>query len=546
MENKNKLRAILTPLIIALTFALGMLTMYLLPGQNQKQTKVFQTNWSPSSKLNNVLQMIADNYVDSISVEKLVEETIPAMLKNLDPHSVYIPAERFKRVNESLEGNFEGIGVQFNIQDDTILVVNTISGGPSERVGILPGDRIVTIDDSTFAGIGISNQDVIKNLKGEKGTKVTVGVKRRGYPKLIEFEITRDEIPLYSVDVSYMITDQIGYIKISSFSSTTYTEFAEAIKKLKAKDMKKLVVDLRSNGGGFLDIATDIIDEFLGADKTIVYTQGYARPRRYYKSRPGGMCQDMEVAVLIDAWSASASEIFAGAIQDNDRGIIIGQRSFGKGLVQEPSRFPDGSGIRLTIARYYTPAGRCIQKPYKNSDDYEMDIAHRMIHGEFQEQDSIEYNDSLKYSTEGGRTVYGGGGIIPDIFVPRDTTDISDYFIEVTNRGLIYSFSLDYTDFRRKTLAQFKTPAQIKNYLLDKNILQEFVRYAQGKGVEADSEGIALSEKIIKTRLTAYIARHILDNEGFYPIISEIDDELQKAVEVLKKNENLKTSLLQK
>ena len=508
-------------------------------GNNMKgsYTDVTHTRYSlPTNKLNMILDLIELDYVDSVSKHDLMEEAIPMLLESLDPHSVYIPARYVKEQNESLEGNFEGIGVEFNIQNDTLLIVNTISGGPSEKVGILPGDRIITINDTLIAGIKIQNRDVIKKLKGPKGTKVRVGIKRADKKELIPFEITRDEIPLYSIDVSYMIEGKTGYIKMSNFARTTYKEFVEAVEKLESQGLENLVVDLRENTGGYLEVAYKIIDEFLNDRTLIVYTQGRARSKKNYFATSNNLCVDYGVALLIDEWSASASEIFAGAIQDNDRGLIIGRRSFGKGLVQEPRMFRDGSALRLTISRYYTPSGRCIQKPYDGGhESYRHDLSTRFLHGEFLEKDSIKLPDSLQYKTNNGRIVYGGGGIMPDIFVPRDTTGFTPYYNQISNKNLVYRYALKYTDKNRKFFNSLKNYKELIKYLDKKKIYTQFTNYAAKNGVLRSLTSSAESDYIIETQLKAYIVRNIFNDEGFYPIIKGIDKTLQKAVEVLSK-----------
>ncbi|HES59716.1 MAG TPA: S41 family peptidase, partial [Caldithrix sp.] len=423
MDTKNSKLSIYAPLVLAVVFALGIYLGNLLNFQS-KDNKISLK--SEPNKLDLIIDLIESDYVDTVSTSDLIEEAVPYILKNLDPHSIYIPAKDLKQVNEPLEGNFEGIGVQFNLLNDTILVINTISGGPAEKVGLMAGDKIITINDSLFAGKKITNEDVIKNLKGEQGTTVKVGVARIGFDKLLSFEITRNKVPLYSVDVAYMMSEDIGYVKISAFARTTYDEFMQAVNNLHKQGMKKIVLDLRSNTGGYLDAAISIIDEFLEKDKLIVYTEGKARPRYEYKATKNGACLKDELVVLIDSWSASASEIVAGAIQDNDRGTIVGRRSFGKGLVQESSYFRDGSALRLTIARYYTPTGRSIQKSYsKGNDEYELDLLHRYENGEFESADSTVFADSLKFVTKGGKIVYGGGGIMPDVFVAVDTLGVT-------------------------------------------------------------------------------------------------------------------------
>ncbi|OFX28578.1 MAG: peptidase S41 [Bacteroidetes bacterium GWA2_31_9] len=486
-------------------------------------------------KLNSVLGYIESEYVDDISSNELIEKSLPFLLENLDPHSVYIPAKELLGINESLEGNFDGIGVQFNIQHDTIMVVNTVSGGPSEKLGILAGDRIVKIDDTLVAGINISNEQVLQKLKGLRGTKVKVSIYRPKYPELIDYTITRDVIPLYSVDVSYMITDSIGYVKISSFGGTTYQEFKKAILRLQKKGMKKIILDLRGNGGGYLDAATKITDEFLEDKKLIVYTEGKARPKTVTYATTRGYCHDTEMAILLDEWSASASEIVAGAIQDNDRGIIIGRRSFGKGLVQEQTMLPDGSALRLTIARYYTPSGRCIQKPYEHGhgSKYNEEILDRYVHGEFSQKDSIKLLDSLKYITSSGRVVYGGGGIMPDIFIPVDTLGWTPYLSAVSNKGLIYQFAFEYVDENRVFLNKFKDYKELEEFLNKAHLINQFIIFAENKGVAKKYNEIKTSEFIIKTQIKAYIARNLFDNDGFYPIMKEVDIPLKRAIEVL-------------
>jgi carboxyl-terminal processing protease len=379
------------PIVFALVLVIGLLL-----GKKLEEKTNSNTGFYSQNKLSSVLNYIDRNYVDVVKNEKLEEAAIPAMLKQLDPHSVYIPAKELKRVNEPLKGNFDGIGIMFNMQKDTVIVISTITGGPSERIGIMPGDRIVKVNDTIIAGVDISNSEVIGKLKGPRGTTVNVGIKRKNADNLLYFDIVRDKIPLYSVDVSYMINDDIGYVKISRFASTTYKEFVEAIEKLKKQSLKKIIIDLRGNSGGFMNAATNIADQFLDQGKLIVYTEGKSSPRNDVYSTSRGLCKDMDLAILIDEWSASASEILAGAIQDNDRGIIVGRRSFGKGLVQEQSKLSDGSAIRLTIARYYTPTGRCIQKSYQNgAENYFDDLNERFENGEFSEADSIHFNDSL-------------------------------------------------------------------------------------------------------------------------------------------------------
>ncbi len=535
MEYNNSKKTIYTPLIIAIVLVAGIfIGRNLFPPNNGNIDFSSVIKSSYNNKISAILQLIENNYVENISVDTLTEKAIPLILENLDPHTSYLPPKENDEAHESLDGSFDGIGVQFNINNDTVLIVNVISGGPSQKAGILAGDRIVTVNDSLIAGVGITNAGVMKALKGPAGTTVKIGIKRKNIKDLIYFDIVRDKIPLYSVDVSYMLNKNTGYIKISRFAGTTYKEFIEAAEKLKNLGMKKLVLDLRDNGGGYLGEAVNIADEFLPSGKMIVYTKGAHRKQTEYKATNKNKLVDVELAVLINSWTASASEILSGAIQDNDRGIIIGRRSFGKGLVQEEFDFKDRSGVRITVARYYTPAGRCIQKSYKNGyADYYSDIYKRAVDGELLSADSTKFPDSLKYTTPSGKIVYGGGGIMPDYFVPVDTTVLTDYYQKLTSKGLIYKFALNYTDNNRKKLQNFKTAKQINNYLESKDILNEFIKYAEDNGVRKNSYDLKYSKNFINTRLKAYIARNILDNEGFFPIIREIDDDLKKAEQIL-------------
>jgi carboxyl-terminal processing protease len=485
-------------------------------------------------KLTNALNYIEREYVDPVSKNDMIEEAIPKILEGLDPHSQYIPVSALQRVNEPLEGNFTGIGIQFNMLNDTLIVINTIANGPSEKAGILAGDRILIVDNDTVAGVSMPSDSIVKRLRGPKGTKVTVFIHRKNIAELIPFKIIRDNIPLYSVDVAYMVTDEIGYIKISKFSKTTFDEFTQSFNELKQQGLKKLILDLRNNGGGYMTFAVNIADQFLADNELIVYTQGNAKGREDYKSEPGGFATDIDVAVLIDEGTASSSEILAGALQDNDRGIIIGRRSFGKGLVQEQRQFSDGSALRLTIARYYTPTGRCIQRPYDNGfDEYYNDLNLRYLNGELENEDSIKFSDSLKYVTPKGKVVYGGGGIMPDIFVPFDTAGITEYLLNVRNKGLIYKYALDYSDENRSQLEKLNSPDDFVKYLKSRDVLSRFVSYAKDEGITPVSQEIDTSREILETQLYAYIARNIIDNKGFYPILQHIDNTLQKAIEIL-------------
>lgn len=531
----NKKTIIIIPLLIAISVAAGIVIGNLL---KQNSQPVFSPlGHAKPNKLTSILRLIENGYVDSVNTSEIIEKTIPEILKNLDPHTAYIPAKNMQEVQEEMRGNFSGIGVQFSIQEDTVRVIEVVSGGPSSKVGILPGDRIITVNDSLIAGVEVQNQTVLNLLRGEKNTAVKVGIVRKGYAEKLEFEITRDDIPLISVDVSYMIDSETGFIKVNRFAETTYDEFMQGMQKLKQSGAEKLIVDLRQNPGGSLSSVLQITDEFLEKGEPILYTEGLNQPRKTYNASGRNTWKDTKIYVLIDEFSASASEIFAGAIQDNDRGLVIGRRSFGKGLVQEQIPLLDGSALRLTVARFYTPSGRCIQKSYENgNEEYFHDLYSRFSHQEQLYADSIQFNDSLKYQTKAGRTVYGGGGIMPDIFVPADTSGNSAYFDKIYRKGLIYTFAYTYADNNRETLAQFETAEEFDTYLNRQNILEDFVNYAQGKGVQRDAKGIKQSEQIIKTQLKAYIARNIIGEEGFYPIISQIDNTLQKAIEISKEN----------
>jgi carboxyl-terminal processing protease len=488
------------------------------------------------SKISSALQYIVNEYVDTVSLDNLNETIMPALVDKLDPHSIYIPATDFQRFSEPLVGNFSGIGVSFNMTDDTVAIINTIPNGPSEVVGIAAGDRIIMVDDSLVAGVNMPSDDIVKMLKGPKNTQVKVSIYRRGEKAPLEFEITRDDIPIYSVDVAYMVDENIGYIKISQFAQTTFREFMQAIETLKSQGVEKLILDLRNNGGGIMEAATMIADQFLEEGQLIVYTEGKARPRENDFATSRGILKEDKVVVLIDESSASASEILAGAIQDNDRGLVIGRRSFGKGLVQEEMRFNDGSALRLTVARYYTPTGRSIQRSYENGkEDYYHDFAERIRRGEMEHQDSIKFDDTQKFVTPGGKIVYGGGGIMPDVFVPVDTTTISEYYNRVRSLGLMYRFAFYYTDKNRTSLEQYTTAEEIEAYLNNENVLPEFIEYAKEKGVAPDYKDIRISEAPLHQTIKAYVGRNVIDNIGFYPIIAKIDYTLQVAIDTMTK-----------
>lgn len=497
--------------------------------------KIDNTYSNDYSKLNEVLTLINTFYVDTVNTEKVTEDILPQVLHDLDPHSVYIPADEVEEANEDLNGSFSGIGVSFSILNDTITIVDVIAGGPSEKLGILPGDRIVQVNDSSFVGEWLTNTKVMKTLRGEKGTKVKIGILRRDYDGILNFEITRGDIPINSVDVAYMINDSIGYIKISRFGANTYTEFITELNTLKREGCNSYIVDLRGNSGGYLNTAILMINEFLAPNKLIVYTEGKIWPRDESYSDGRGQFSNAKVCVLINEWSASASEIFAGAIQDQDRGWIVGRRSFGKGLVQQPYNLKDGSELRLTIARYYTPSGRCIQKPYAQGeiDKYDEEIIDRFEKGEIFSPDSISFADSLKYTTSKGRTVYGGGGIMPDYFVAEDTSYYSDYYKDVLYKGYIYEYAFDYSDNNRQNLTRYKDYKELTTHLQDSGIFDKFMAFASRKGVSPKNGDIEKSEAAITELLSAYICRNIFGDKGFYPVFNQNDPTIKKAVEVI-------------
>jgi carboxyl-terminal processing protease len=531
MSRSNYKPSVFFPMILSGIFVLGFVigNFY---DQGASSTGMVPISKSKNfNKLSDVMSYIDQEYVDSIERQRLTDKLISYLLQELDPHSYYMSAEEANRMNEPLEGGFDGIGVQFRIQEDTVVVINPVVGGPSEKLGIRAGDRIIEVDDENIGGVGITNSDVMRLLKGPRGTKVKVGIKR-GNRDLIEFNITRDRIPITSLDASYMIDDKTGYIKVARFSRSTGMEFREAGESLLDQGMNRLVLDLRGNGGGILFSAAEMADEFLSMGKLIVYTEGKARRRENHYATSEGVLEEVELAVLIDEASASASEIIAGAIQDNDRGVIIGRRSFGKGLVQEQSNWPDGSATRLTIARYYTPTGRCIQKPYDDGTEaYNEDYYHRLESGELSSADSIKVNDTLKYTTPGGKVVYGGGGIVPDIFIPIDTSGGSFYLSELFYTGQLYDFCFDYADKNREKLGSYASSKDfIREFGIDNALLENFVDYAESNGVERDEEGLKRSYDIIRLRLKAGIARNIWGDSAFYPILNEDDPAIREAV----------------
>lgn len=538
MENNNRKLTTWLPLLIAVTLIFGVWLGIKL--QSRKLGSMLPANITNKSKLDMVLNLVEGHYVDSVNSQKMVEDAIPEVLKQLDPHTVYIPAKDMQGVTEEMTGNFGGIGVQFSIQNDTVMVIDVISGGPSQKLGILAGDRIVRVDDSTLVGKNVKNETVFKKLRGPKGTKVKVGVWRKGLPDLLSFNITRGDIPIFSVDVSYLIDDKTGYVKVGRFAERTYEEFMAALAKLESGGAEQYIIDLRGNPGGYLSSVIKMVNEILDKGELIVYTAGRTQPKREFLADDRGKYFGKRVVVLVDEYAASASEIFAGAVQDNDRGTIIGRRTFGKGLVQEQVPFYDGSAIRLTVARYYTPSGRCIQKSYdKGTDDYYADLSRRFTHGELEQRDSIHLSDTVKYFTRLKRVVYGGGGIMPDIFVPADTTGNSSYLFKIMQKGLVYQFAFDYADKHRAELSKLKTGAEFSALLRNRAVFNSFLEYASKNGVPNNEKGIKASGKIIETQLMAYIARNIIGEEGFYSIMSTIDNTLQEAVKTINSKDKL-------
>lgn len=531
MSYLNSSWSIRLPLIIAVSLILGVFVGMKI----SSETSVGRfTVYPQTNKLSALIDFIEEQYVDSVSRDSLIEKAIPEILDGLDPHSVYIPASEFLVSNEALEGNFDGIGIQFNIQQDTVIVIHTIPGGPSEKLGLRSGDRLVRVDDTLIAGVGITNDGVFKKLKGPKGTRVKISVKRKQEKSLIHFDIPRGRIPLKSLDVAYMVTESCGYLKLSNFSKDSYDEFLAGVGQLHAEGATELILDLRGNTGGFMDVAIRIADEFLPKGKMIVYTEGRARPRKVSYASDGGVCLNDKLIVLLDEGSASASEIVAGAIQDNDRGTIVGRRSFGKGLVQEQIEFPDGSALRLTIARYYTPTGRCIQKPYLNgTEKYYEELMERMVHGEMEVADSIRFPDSLRYVTPGGKVVYGGGGIMPDVFVPFDTLGVTPLYSRMANSGALYGFAFEYADRNRERLARYSSPRELEKYLSGPVLIDPLIRYAREKGIRVTPAELKTTGNLVVNHAKALIARNILDDKGFYPILHRTDQTLKKALEVL-------------
>lgn len=514
---------------IVIIFLLGAISFKLYTGITEaKKLSITAGKWD---KMMLILGQIDNNYVDSVDYSKITEEAIPFVLQKLDPHSVYLSPKELQSADEQLNGNFDGIGIQFNVPNDTAIVINAISGGPSERAGLLSGDRLVKVDDRIVAGVKMSQDTLVSFLRGKSGSMVNVSVKRMGVDKLISFDIKRDKIPIKSVDVSYMINDTLGYVKLSKFTRTSYSEFMEALDKLNKEGVTSLIFDLRANSGGYFDQALLLSNEFLEKGALIVYMQGRHRKRQDFYADNNGKYRDLGLKVLIDEGSASSSEIFAGAIQDNDRGLIVGRRSYGKGLVQEPIYFSDNSGIRLTVARFYTPTGRSIQKPYEE-ENYRDDIIERFRHGEMMSADSIKYNDSLKYTTPAGRVVYGGGGITPDVFVPIDTVGVTPFFIKVTNLGLTFKFSALMSDVYRKQLNTITNLKELSDFFAKEDFESKFLDFTSKNGVKAPPAEWKESKEIMMNHVKAFIGRYTpLDDNGFYPVLLELDAVVKSAIE---------------
>ena len=524
------------PLIIAISVVIGILlgTFYAHHFSGNRLS-IINTN---SNKLNDLLHIIDDQYVDTVDLSNLVERAMPEILGELDPHSIYIPAQKSQETTDELAGSFSGIGVQFTIRQDTIYINNVIKGGPSEKVGLLAGDRIVKVDGEDFTGEIVTNEEVLHRLKGEKGSEVKLTVLRRGQKDFLDFTVVRGDIPVNSVKAAYMINKEVGYMQIEKFGETTYPEMLVGLAKLRQANFKGLIIDLRGNTGGYMGAAIQMVNEFLPANRLIVYTEGRKSARQEYKSDGRGSYQDLPLVVLVDEASASASEIFSGAIQDNDRGMVVGRRTFGKGLVQEQVEFGDHSMIRLTIARYYTPSGRCVQKPYKkgHDEDYEMDILTRYQRGEFFSVDSIKQSGNA-YETSIGRKIYGGGGIMPDYFVPQDTVNYTSYFRMANQQGFIIQYTYEYTDDNRQTLSKYDTYESLVKFLAKQNIVEQFANYANKKGLKRRNLMLQKSIKLFERALYGNIVYIMLNDEEYAKFVNESDPTVLKAVNILKNNE---------
>lgn len=533
MNNKKSNRFM--PLMMALCVVIGIIVGSFYSNHfSGNRLSIINTG---TNRINNLLHIIDDQYVDKVNLDSLVEDAMPKILTELDPHSVYISAKDVEAANQDLQGSFSGVGIQFVIRQDTIHVQNVIQNGPAERAGILAGDKIVMVDDHTFVGKAVTNQEAMKRLKGPKNTKVKIGVLRYGHSKPQSFVVTRGDIPIKSVSATYMIDDKTGYIRIKSFGETTYAELLVALAKLGESGFQNLIIDLRDNTGGYLQSAVQMANEFLPKNKLIVYTEGRKSPRQDFRSDGRGSYKQTPLVVLINEGSASASEIFAGAMQDNDRATVIGRRSFGKGLVQKQIEFSDGSMVRLTIARYYTPSGRCIQKPYVHgeTDDYAQDLMSRYEHGEFFSQDSIKHTGP-KYHTSNGRVVYGGGGITPDIFVPEDTTGFTSYYKQATMSGLILQFAFTYTDDNRPKLNNFKEMMELADYLKKQNLVDKFATYANDKGLKRRNLMIRKSHYLLDRFINSRIIYNMLDEQAWLEYVNEDDATIREALKTFRNN----------
>lgn len=529
--NENKKIIVFLPLIIAISIVVGITV------GNQFSNKKYISN--NDRKLNTILNMVSDGYVDTVDVNEIIEQTIPQLLSNLDPHTVYIPAKDLTDVNNELDGSFSGIGVSFFIMNDTVRIVEVLSGGPSEKAGLIAGDKIVSVNDTSFTGSTVTNQEVFKRLRGKKGSSIKLGIKRNSSNKTLYFDLIRGDIPVNSIDAAYMVEKEVGYIKINKFARTTYDEFLQALVKLKNEGAERYILDLRGNGGGFMEMAILMANEFLPENSLIVYTQGREKKNnQQFWSDGNGSFLEVELAILIDEFSASASEILAGAIQDNDRGIIVGRRSFGKGLVQRQFELTDSSAIRMTVSRYHTPSGRCIQKDYKKGGEaYSHDIYDRIISGELSNKDSIKIDTTNVFQTVHHRKVYGGGGIIPDIFVPSDTSGITSYYINVSNAGLLQKYAYSYAEINREDFAKLDDYKQFLRILPSNNaILNDFVSFASDNGIPARWYYINMSKELIVNQIKALIARDIFGSDAFYPIYNKNDKMIQKTIKAFNEN----------
>ncbi len=530
------------PTFAVVTLILGFFVGNAVSNRAQAQKMVINNGqvYLEPTKLDQLLLLLQRGYVEPIDIDSLTEEVMTDVVQKLDPHSAYIPKEDLEMVNSELAASFSGIGVQFHIESDTVNIVSVISGGPSEGVGVLAGDKIVEVDDSVFTGKKITNEKVMHTLRGEKGTQVRLGIRRAGTDETLHFTITRGDIPTWSVDAKFIIQpenskEKIGFVRVNKFGEKTYQEFLSALSYLRKEGADSYIIDLRENSGGYMQEAISMANEFLEDGDLIVYAEGRAYQRMESRATGNGRFRKERIVVLIDNFSASASEIFAGAMQDNDRATVIGRRSFGKGLVQQQIPFPDGSALRLTVARYYIPSGRCIQKPYKRGEqeDYQMELLERFNHGELYSKDSIHFTDTTKYYTKQGRIVLGGGGIMPDIFVGRDTTLYTKYFNQVANRAYTYQFAYHYVDRHRKELEKYKTWQSLEQHLKKAKWMPEFTAFCQKKGVEPVEKDIAVSKPLIERLVNAYIVRNILGDEGFFPLFERDDDITNRAIQYL-------------